>query len=198
MAFTRKYAKLEGNDHFHEVEDIDLEDSASDTTKASSTIHIYDKTNLLPLQANENSSLEEQRTARRARASSDFWTWMRWGTIVGLQTILILLLSFSQSEGAKEVPPTADPKGLATTETGGDINGLYKTREYCFAYTASTGRIFSYLTITVSHTYTFLKPEEDKYVPNMTSNDNRMEIRKNWDMLMPRTKRAVQPHEKMY
>lgn len=39
----------------------------------------------------------------------------------------------------------------------------------------------------VSHTYTFLKPEEDKYVPNMTSNDNRMEIRKNWDMLMPRT-----------
>ncbi len=38
----------------------------------------------------------------------------------------------------------------------------------------------------VSHTYTFLKPEEEKYMPNMTSNDNRMEIRRNWDMLMPR------------
>jgi hypothetical protein len=40
--------------------------------------------------------------------------------------------------------------------------------------------------ILVSHTYTYLKPEEDKYVPNMTSNDNRMEIRRNWDLLMPR------------
>lgn len=39
----------------------------------------------------------------------------------------------------------------------------------------------------VSHSYTFLKPEEEKYIPNMTTNDNRMEVRKNWDLLMPRT-----------
>lgn len=38
----------------------------------------------------------------------------------------------------------------------------------------------------VSHTYTYLKPDPDRFIPNMTSNDNRMEIRKNWDLLMPR------------
>ena len=38
----------------------------------------------------------------------------------------------------------------------------------------------------VSHKYTLLTPDEEKFVPNMTSNDNRMEIRHNWDMLMPR------------
>lgn len=37
-----------------------------------------------------------------------------------------------------------------------------------------------------SHKYTLLTPEEEKFVPNMTSDVNRMEVRKNWDMLMPR------------
>lgn len=36
-----------------------------------------------------------------------------------------------------------------------------------------------------SHTYTLLTTEEDKFMPNMTSDDDRMAIRKNWDMLMP-------------
>ncbi len=39
--------------------------------------------------------------------------------------------------------------------------------------------------LTASHTYTFLKLEADKFVPNMTSDENRMEIRRNWDKLMP-------------
>jgi hypothetical protein len=39
---------------------------------------------------------------------------------------------------------------------------------------------------TASHTYTYLDLQGEKFVPNMTSDENRMEIRKNWDMLMPR------------
>jgi hypothetical protein len=41
-------------------------------------------------------------------------------------------------------------------------------------------------TAVVSHKVTFLAPEMDLYMPNMTSDDNRMEIRRNWDALMPR------------
>jgi hypothetical protein len=37
-----------------------------------------------------------------------------------------------------------------------------------------------------SHTYTLLTLEEEKYFPNMSSDVNRMAIRHNWDMLMPR------------
>jgi hypothetical protein len=37
-----------------------------------------------------------------------------------------------------------------------------------------------------SHTYTLLTLEEEKYFPNMSSDANRMDIRHNWDMLMPR------------
>jgi hypothetical protein len=37
-----------------------------------------------------------------------------------------------------------------------------------------------------SHKYTLLTQEEEKFIPNMTGDVNRMEVRKNWDMLMPR------------
>jgi hypothetical protein len=37
-----------------------------------------------------------------------------------------------------------------------------------------------------SHTYTLLTLEEEKYFPNMSSDTDRMAIRHNWDMLMPR------------
>ncbi|KAK1238444.1 hypothetical protein MKX07_006590 [Trichoderma sp. CBMAI-0711] len=97
--------------------------------------------------------------------SSNFWTWLRWGTVVGLQMIMILLLCLKQSGSTNPINSLIGvAAGGQFVETGGDINGLYKT---------------------LSHTYTFLKPEEDKFIPNMTSNDNRMEIRRNWDMLMP-------------
>jgi hypothetical protein len=36
------------------------------------------------------------------------------------------------------------------------------------------------------HKWTLLTPDGEKFVPNMTTDDNRMEIRHNWDMLMPR------------
>jgi hypothetical protein len=37
-----------------------------------------------------------------------------------------------------------------------------------------------------SHKYTLLTSEESKFVLNMTSDENLMEVRRNWDMLMPR------------
>ncbi|KAF4616187.1 hypothetical protein G7Y89_g15219 [Cudoniella acicularis] len=53
---------------------------------------------------------------------------------------------------------------MKETETGGDVNGLY---------------------VPSSHTYTLLTPDEEKFVPNMSSDANRMEVRRNWDLLMP-------------
>ncbi|KAL6874777.1 hypothetical protein J3F83DRAFT_728656 [Trichoderma novae-zelandiae] len=167
MAFAGKYFKLDRNDQPRGGQDVDLEDNASDTTKTSSTAHLFDKTEFLSLRddADVSASSFAHRLVERAKMSSNFWTWLRWGMVVGLQTIIILLLCLKQSGSTNS---SNDLPGLAAggqfVETGGDINGLYKT---------------------LSHTYTFLKPEEDKFIPNMTSNDNRMEIRRNWDMLMP-------------
>lgn len=189
MAFAGKYFKLKRNDHFQESEDVDLEDNASDTTKASLTAEYFDKTELLSIRNDSDISASSFiiRLRERAKMSSDFWTWLRWGVIVGLQTIMIVLICLKQSgnTGSRN-----DLQGLAAggqfVETGGDINGLYKTREYLSIRNHRMGS--SELTHhIVSHTYTYLKPEVDKFIPNMTSNDNRMEIRRNWDLLMPRT-----------
>jgi hypothetical protein len=68
------------------------------------------------------------------------------------------------------------------TETGGDINGLYVPSELS-AQMTSLSLLISGI---ASHTYTLLTLEEEKYFPNMSSDINRMEIRHNWDMLMPR------------
>ncbi|KAL9097845.1 MAG: hypothetical protein Q9165_000171 [Trypethelium subeluteriae] len=82
--------------------------------------------------------------------------WLRWGIIVALQGIIITLLC---------VRPKAEMRDLLDTETGGDINGLYPT---------------------VDHEYKRLKFEEDVYMPNMTSLDDRDEVRRRWDELLPR------------
>jgi hypothetical protein len=47
----------------------------------------------------------------------------------------------------------------------------------------SIGLIASHI---AKHKYTLLTPNEKDYVPDMTSNSNRMEVRRNWDKLMPR------------
>jgi len=102
---------------------------------------------------------KSERLSRYEKSSklSTALNWARWGTVVFLQAIILFLLI--PSGGVLDM-------GWSTvkTETGGDISGLY---------------------IPTSHKYTLLAPEEEKFVPNMTSNDNRMEVRKNWDMLMP-------------
>ncbi|UKZ91491.1 uncharacterized protein TrAFT101_006468 [Trichoderma asperellum] len=169
MAFSQKYSKLKGGHGFQEGEDVDLEDNASDLTKFSSTVETLDKAELLPYRDDTSESAScspaQQLRGNRFNMPSIFWTWLRWAVIVILQTTLIIMIFLKHDNNRQ---PTNDLQQISGSdqfiETGGDINGLYKA---------------------LSHTYTLLKPEEDKYVPNMTSNDNRMEIRKNWDMLMP-------------
>jgi hypothetical protein len=151
MAFARTYSKLQENAASHKGDEEDLEGNESDTTKFSSTVEIYDKMHFLPLRENLSpltSPLAQRRAAKRSNKLNNFWTWLRFSVIVGLQIILILLLSVNQKENKNWV----------------ELSDL----------------------AIVSHTYTFLKPEEEKYIPNMTTNDNRMEVRKNWDLLMPR------------
>ncbi|KAI9668156.1 MAG: hypothetical protein M1821_000976 [Bathelium mastoideum] len=87
--------------------------------------------------------------------------WLQWGVIVALQAIIITLLC---------VRPKAEMRNLLDTETGGDINGLYPTAD---------------------HEYKRLKFEEDLYMPNMTSLDDRDEVRRRWDELLPRGSGSV-------
>jgi len=135
--------------------DIDLEnDNDSDTTLASDRF------------------LEKYDPSRTDRSESSrlrsILTWSRWGVVVFLQGIIIMLLLptsgvLSEEWSFKGLGPAAG-WDQSKTETGGDINGLY---------------------IPTSHKYTLLTPDEDRFVPNMSSDANRMEIRRNWDMLMP-------------
>ncbi|KAH8805142.1 hypothetical protein F5884DRAFT_441358 [Xylogone sp. PMI_703] len=161
-----EYLRFNKDASSHMLEDEDLEDIGSDTTKASE--ETFRKSHLLPHEQfldPSTSPLAQRRAIRRAQKSNMLWTWLRWALVVGLQVIMIILLLVTRREkGSPKESPVLLAAGNKAVETGGDINGLYKT---------------------LSHSYTFLKPEEDKYIPNMTSNDNRMEVRKNWDLLMP-------------
>jgi len=135
----RRYSSLDG------AEDIDLEND-SDTTLASTGF------------------LTRQNLKRPSRHPSSariqiLLTWLRWGAVIALQSAILAVLLLAN----KETPPV-EAWSLAETETGGDINGLYRPS---------------------SHKYTLLTPDAENFVPNMTSDANRMEIRRNWDMLMP-------------
>lgn len=93
-----RYESLKG------VEDLDLEND-SDTTLASEGF------------LGKNSAKRPNRHSRNWKVQTAL-TWSRWGFIVVLQTIMILLLLRSS--------PTAEKSWTqADTETGGDINGLY-------------------------------------------------------------------------
>jgi hypothetical protein len=135
MAFAGKYCKLEGDDHFNECGD-DLEDNKPEAAKSSSIVSFFNKTNSLPFRDNADLSTTylAQHPMRKGGASSNFWTWLRWGVVIGLQTILIILVSLKQSNNTK---PRNDLQNLAAggefVETGGDINGIYKTCEYHIA-----------------------------------------------------------------
>lgn len=122
-------------------------------------------------------------TETRCSRRDNLLTWLRWSFVVILQFIILLLL-------ARPSPATDNNCVLSGSEgpveTGDDINGLYKTC-MCIRLLLYFSNKANVVSILDSHTYTFLKPEEEKYVPNMTSNDNRMEVRRNWDLLMPRT-----------
>ncbi|CZT08288.1 hypothetical protein WAI453_007338 [Rhynchosporium graminicola] len=102
---------------------------------------------------------------RDSRLSSVL-TWTRWAVVIFFQGIIIMLLLPTNGLLRDRWAGLGTASGWTQekTETGGDINGLY---------------------VPTSHKWTLLTPDEEMFVPNMTSNDNRMEIRKNWDMLMP-------------
>lgn len=93
----------------------------------------------------------------QARRTQTVLTWIRWSVIVVMQsTIVWLLLKSGKRMDGRWTQ--------ADTETGGDVNGLYVPK---------------------SHKYEHLSFEKSKFVPNLTTDENRMEVRHNWDMLMP-------------
>ena len=102
----QRYSSLEG------AEDLDLEND-SDTTLASSGF--LGKTG--------------KRTSRNSRNSRIqlTLTWFRWGFVVVLQSIILVLL-LEQTNISFQIGWTQ-----AETETGGDINGLYIPRKYIFS-----------------------------------------------------------------
>ncbi|KAG9235084.1 hypothetical protein BJ875DRAFT_282507 [Amylocarpus encephaloides] len=132
----------------------------SDTTLASATL-------LNPHSQACSSSPKSQRQlgAERNDRTESLFTWLRWGVVIFMQfVIIILLLPTSGLMELEDLGLKRKWDGMAMTETGGDVNGLY---------------------VPTKHKYTLLMPDEEKFVPNMTDDSNRMEIRKNWDMLMP-------------
>lgn len=165
-----RYATLDDD----EVMSIDLEndnDHDSDTTLASDGFL-----------SSKQSALRNSRYERSSRLSTVL-TWIRWGVVVFFQGIIIMLLlptSGVLSDGWAGLG-TASGWTQEKTETGGDVNGLYVPSE-----SNNTANLMLRLTRIASHKWTLLTPDEEMFVPNMTTNDNRMEVRKNWDMLMPR------------
>jgi hypothetical protein len=99
-----------------------------------------------------------KRASQRTKITATL-TWLRWGFVATFQVAILLLLL--QNGKVNEVEEWSKDD----TETGGDINGLY---------------------VPTKHKYTLLMPQETVYVPDMSSNINRMDVRKNWDKLMPR------------
>jgi hypothetical protein len=142
---------------------------------------------------NSTTSLSSSRKRRHHMKGQGwvFWMWLRWGVVVGLQTIIVLLL-WLRPKVVHDRETQAVLKGKSV-ETGDDINGLYRTCVPLFLNfifvplpNKRVANLWFDTNMIVSHTYTYLKPDLDRFIPNMTSNENRMEIRKNWDLLMPR------------
>lgn len=136
MAFPGTYSKIEEERGSFIGEEEDMDDNASDTTKFSSTAELFDKTHFLPQRENSNpstSSPAQRRAAKRAKKVNIILTWLRWGVVIGLQTIIILLLSRNRSQDKNSEGNSKDATAAAkTVETGSDINGLYKTRKHSF------------------------------------------------------------------
>jgi hypothetical protein len=152
-----------------DVEDVDLEND-SDTTLASDGF------------LGKNNTRRASKHAKSSRLQT-ILTWFRWGTIILLQGLILVLLLPTSGVLSDGWSMSGSGWSASKTETGGDINGLYVPSELS-AQMSSSSLLISGI---ASHTYTLLTLEEEKYFPNMSSDINRMEIRHNWDMLMPRT-----------
>ena len=167
-----------------DFEEEDIEENASDISKDSATTLCEKSSRRRKHSYGASWSSTHSGLQRNSPSLPVFLTWLRWGVIVGLQSIIILLVLVRQHTGKAGGETDAVLKGKVV-ETGGDINGLYKTCKWRRFGVGGMGLDMLNITL-VSHSYTFLKPEPEKFIPNMTTNDNRMEIRRNWDLLMPR------------
>ena len=153
-----------------------VRDDESETT-AIGSVDSFEKTRL----QSRPSDLADQPSWSAAARRSERLVWLRWAVVVLLQTAIVALLALRP---AGQQPATEVEQPATEVETGGDINGLYPTCECSSSPTPSLCR--SELTFTVGHDYRRLKFEDDFYMPNMTSNEDRMEVRRRWDHLMPR------------
>lgn len=133
MPFAALNPNRQQNELLYGHRDDDVEDNQSDSTKSSLTAEIFDMTQLLPPREKLDlsaSALARRRSAKKKRDIRNFWVWLRWGVVIGLQAIIILLLSARYGETKEAEVSLPDlAAGDRSVETGGDINGLYKTRK---------------------------------------------------------------------
>lgn len=114
------------------------------------------------------------RQSSRGRKTPNMMAWMRWGSIIMLQTGILMMLAL--------VYKMLQLNGRSwDVETGSDINGIFKT-----GIQHGSVRVWdSANCLSESHQLIHLTPQQDKYMPNMTSDIDRMAIRQNWNDLMP-------------
>jgi hypothetical protein len=146
--------------------------------------------------SSEGTMVDQASSSRRVRS---FWRRnVQWISVMTLQLLILLALVFPpayrDSRRTKDIT-----EGV---ETGGDINGLYRTSESAprsqEPEVMPCRQTYDWIAdghahATVSHKYEYLMPQVEVYMPNMTSDDDRLEVRKKWDMLMPSESSVVLP-----
>jgi hypothetical protein len=149
---------------------VDSDDDSD--TLATDSVHLMDKT----LLEEHIEGAEYGRRAHAHRRCPSLLTWLRWGIVVVLQTIVIVQLALRSRQTTHH---------LVDTEPGGDINGLYSAGNSTYSCILRRHPLLT-MTDIADHEYRRLKFEEDLYMPNMTSFHNRDEVRRRWDELLPR------------
>lgn len=96
--------------------DADIEND-SDATRTGSTTSL-EKIPLPRWDAHNSSSVLK----REISFTDTLLVWLRWGTVVGLQIIIVVLLLRPSNKTLTQEP--------RVVETGSDINGIYKTCKY--------------------------------------------------------------------
>lgn len=154
-----------------------------DNKKRASTYSAIEKVEDFDLGNDSDSTLtshgfESKRTKRTKQRRVSTLTrlilvWLRWFTVIAIQIVIVILLLRKQGQ---------DVWSPSKTEIGADINGLYRPSMFVnnIENTYDTNNDLG------SHQQSPLHLEKLKYIPNLTNDDNRMEVRRNWDMLMPR------------
>ncbi|KPI40195.1 uncharacterized protein AB675_11399 [Cyphellophora attinorum] len=150
--------------HAHRLsyDDVDIEDSASETTHVGSSSPPQKRSRASSWLSSTSTTPPSPSPASRRSVCIILSTYFRFFIIVTLQSLILVTLHYpSFRQRFRESSPVL--RGL-DVETGSDVNGLYTT---------------------LSHTYNYLKPEAETYFPNTTNNLDRDAIRRNWDNLMP-------------